>query len=48
MAGWSLTSRQTQLIKIDARVVRDARAIMFQLDEVGVIGDLFDSILAAI
>ena len=48
MADWSLTSLQTRLIKIGARVVRHARAITFQLAEVAVCGSLFNSILAAI
>ena len=48
MANWSLTSLQTRLIKIGARVVRHARAIIFQLAEVAVSGDLFNRILAAI
>jgi len=43
-----LTSLQTRLIKIGARVVRHARAITFQLAEVAVNGDLFNRILAAI
>jgi hypothetical protein len=48
MADWSLTSLQTRLIKIGARVVRHARAITFQLAEVAVSGDLFNRILKAI
>jgi hypothetical protein len=48
MANWSLTSLQTRLIKIGARVVHHARAITFQLAEVAVTGDLFARILAAI
>jgi hypothetical protein len=48
MADWSLTSLQTRLIKIGARVVRHARAITFQLAEVAVCGALFRRILAAI
>jgi Transposase DDE domain group 1 len=48
MADWSLTSLQTRLIKIGARVVRHARAITFQLAEVAVSGDLFRRILTAI
>ncbi len=48
LADWSLTSVQTRPIKIGARVVRHARAITFQLDEVAVSGDLFNRILAAI
>ncbi len=48
IADWSLTSLQTRLIKIGARVVRHARAITFQLAEVAVSGDLFNCILADI
>jgi len=48
MADWSLTSLQTRLIKIGARVVRHARAITFQLAEVAVSGALFRRILEAI
>ena len=48
MADWSLSSIQTRLIKIGARVVRHARSITFQLAEVAVSGDLFNRILAAI
>jgi Transposase DDE domain group 1 len=39
IADWSLTSLQTRLIKIGARVVRHARAITFQLAEVAISGD---------
>lgn len=48
VASWSLTSLQTRLIKIGARVVRHARSITFQLAEVAIPGDLFHRILAAI
>jgi len=48
VADWSLTSLQTRLIKIGARVVRHARAITFQLADVAVRGDLFRRIMAAI
>ena len=48
MADWSLTSLQTRLIKIGARVVRHARAITFKFAEVSVSGNLFTRILAAI
>ena len=48
MADWALTSLQTRLIKIGARVVRHARAITFQLAEVAVSGSLFNRILATI
>jgi hypothetical protein len=48
MADWSLTSLQLNLIKIQARVVRPARAITFQLAEVAVRGPMVRAILAAI
>ena len=48
MVDGSLTSLQTRLIKIGARVVRHAGSITFQLAEVAVSGDLFNRILAAI
>lgn len=48
VADWSLTSLRTRLTKIGARVVRLARAITFQLAKVGVGGDMFNRILAAI
>jgi len=48
MVDWSLTSLQLKLIKIEARVVRHARAITFQLAEVAVTGAMVRTILAAI
>ena len=48
VADWSLTSIQSRLIKIGARVVRHARKITFQLSEVAVPRDIFGKILAAI
>jgi hypothetical protein len=48
MADWSLTSLQLKLIKTGARVVRNARAITFQLAEVAVTGAMVRVILAAI
>ena len=48
VADWSLTSIQSRLIKIGARVVRHARKITFQLAEVAVTGSIFAQILAAI
>jgi hypothetical protein len=48
VADWSLTSLQTRVIKIGARIDRHARAITFQLTEVAVSGDLFNRILEAI
>ena len=48
MADWSLTSLQLKLIKIGARIVRHARAIIFQLDEVAVTGPMVRATLVAI
>jgi hypothetical protein len=48
IADWSLTSLQTRLIKIGARVVRHAPAITFQLAEVAVTGPMVRAILNAI
>jgi hypothetical protein len=48
VADWSLTSIQSRLIKIGARVVRHARKITFQLAEVAVPRNIFGQILAAI
>jgi hypothetical protein len=48
VADWSLTSIQSRLIKIGARVVRHARKITFQLAEVAVPRNIFGKILAAI
>ena len=48
IADWSLTSIQSRLIKIGARVVHHARKITFQLAEVAVSGALFGQILTAI
>ena len=48
VADWSLTSIQSRLIKIGARVVRHARKITFQLAEVAVSGYVFGQILTAI
>ena len=48
IATWSLTSLQTRLIKVGARVVRHARAVTFQLAEVMISSDLFHRILLAI
>ncbi len=48
IADWSLTSLQTQLFTIGARVVRHAGAITFRPAEVAVSCDLFARILAAI
>jgi hypothetical protein len=48
MADWSLTSLQTRLIKIGARVVRHSLAITFHLAKVAVSRALFNRIIAAI
>lgn len=48
IAEWSLTSIQSRLIKIGARVVRHARKITFQLAEVAVSGALIGQIITAI
>jgi regulation of enolase protein 1 (concanavalin A-like superfamily) len=48
MADWSLTGLQLKLIKVGARVVRHARAITFQLAEVGVTSPMLRAIRAAI
>lgn len=48
VASWLLTSLQTWLIKIGARVGRRARKITFQLVEVVITRVLFHRILAAI
>ena len=48
ISDWSLTSLQTRLIKIGARVVRHARTITFQLAEIAVSGALFSRILTEI
>ena len=48
MADWSLSSLQLKLIKMGARVVRQARAITFQLAEVAVTGAMIRGILTAI
>jgi hypothetical protein len=48
VADWSLTSIQSRLIKIGARVVRHARKITFQLAEVAVPRNIFGQILATI
>ena len=48
IADWSLTSIQSRLIKIGARVVRHARKITFQLAEGAVTGSVFGQVIAAI
>jgi hypothetical protein len=46
--GWSLTSLQTKLIKIGAKVIRHSCYITFQMAEVALPRSLFARILAAI
>ena len=48
MKKWSLATIQLKLIKVGARVVRHARAIIFQLAEVAVTDQMINSILKAI
>ena len=48
MKKWSLSTIQLNLIKVGARVVRHARAIIFQLAEVAVTDQMINSILKAI
>ncbi len=48
IADWSLTSIQSRLNKIGARVLRHPRKITFQLAEVAVSGPLFGQIITAI
>ena len=48
MTDWSLTSLQTKLIKIGARMVRHARTVTFQLAEVAVTAPMVKAILASI
>ncbi len=48
MSDLALTGLQLKLIKLEARVVRRARAIMFQLAKVAFTGPVVRAILAAI
>lgn len=48
IADWSMSSIQSRLIKIGARVVRHARKSIFQLVEVAVPSNLLGQILSAI
>ena len=48
MADWSLASVQLKLIKIEARVLRHASAITFQLTDVAVSFTMVRTLLAAI
>ena len=48
MTDWLLTSLQLKLINSEARAVRHARAITYQLAEVAVTGPMVCAILATI
>ena len=45
---WSLTSLREKLVKIDAKVVRHGRYVIFQMAEVAVPKELFQEILRLI
>ena len=45
---WTLTTLREKLIKIGAKVVRHARQVVFQMAEVAVPQELFQSILQVI
>jgi hypothetical protein len=48
LAGWTLTTLREKLIKIGAKVVRHSRKIVFQMAEVAVPRELFQTILERI
>lgn len=48
MAGWSLNSIKPKVIQLGARVIRNARAVTFQLAEVAVTAPMASTIIAAI
>jgi hypothetical protein len=48
VAQWSMTTLRDRLVKIGARIVRHGRSITFQMAEVMVPRDLFQTILGAI
>jgi hypothetical protein len=48
VSHWTLTTLREKLIKIGAKVVTHARRVIFQMAEVAVPRDLFQSILQAI
>jgi hypothetical protein len=48
VAQWSMTTLRDRLVKIGARIVRHGRSIAFQMAEVMVPRDLFQTILGAI
>ena len=45
MRTWTLTTLREKLVKIGAKVVRNAKAVTFQLAEVAVTRNLFVAIL---
>jgi hypothetical protein len=45
---WSLTTLRNRLVKIDAKIVRDGRSVIFQMAEVAVPRALFQTVLGAI
>ncbi len=48
VAQWSLTTLRERLVRIGAKIVRHGRSITFQMAEVMVPRDLFQTILAVI
>ena len=48
ISHWSLSTLQTRLIKIGAKVVRHARYTCFQMAEVSILRNLFAAILRRI
>jgi hypothetical protein len=48
VAQWSMTTLRERLVKIGARIVRHGRSVIFQMAEVMVPRDLFQTILGAI
>jgi hypothetical protein len=48
VSHWTLTTLREKLIKIGAKVVTHTRRVIFQMAEVAVPRDLFQSILQAI
>jgi hypothetical protein len=48
VAQWSTTTLRERLVKIGAKIVRHGRSVIFQMAEVMVPRDLFQTILSAI
>ena len=48
VAQWSLSTLRNRLVKIEAKIVRHGRSVVFRMAEVMVSRDLFQKILAAI